>query len=151
MIFDLYCGTGTIGIILAKEGSKLLGVEISQSAVESARKNAERNGVFAEFVCLDAQKALDDESLLSKKPDVIIIDPPRKGCGEESARKISDFKADRIVYISCNPQTLARDLVEFEKCGYKPEKAVGVDLFPRTGHVESVVLLCRQQQKTYQK
>ena len=143
-VFDLYCGTGTIGIIMAEENVKLVGVEISKEATIDASFNASKNGVDGEFVCLDAGEALDTPRLAEKKPDVIIIDPPRKGCGEDAARKISSFGASRIVYISCNPQTLARDLVTFKECGYAPEKAVGVDLFPRTGHVECCVLLCRE-------
>ncbi len=142
-VFDLYCGTGTIGIILAEKDTKLVGVEICKQAAIDAADNAKRNGVSGEFICLDAECALDSETLLSKKPDVIIIDPPRKGCGTASAEKIAAFGARTIVYISCNPQTLARDLEKFAECGYHAEKAVGVDLFPRTGHVETVVLLCR--------
>ncbi|MBR5554015.1 MAG: 23S rRNA (uracil(1939)-C(5))-methyltransferase RlmD [Clostridia bacterium] len=143
VVFDLYCGTGTIGIIMAEDDVKLVGVEISKEATIDAAHNAKENGVDAEFVCLDAGEALDTPRLKEKHPDVIIIDPPRKGCGEEAAKKISSFGADRIVYISCNPQTLARDLVTFKACGYSAEKAVGVDLFPRTGHVESIVSLKR--------
>jgi len=140
-VFDLYCGTGTIGIILAEKGIKLVGVEISKDAVKDASENAKLNGIDAEFICLDTGEALNTERLLNKKPDVIIIDPPRKGCGDDAVEKISSFGANRIVYISCNPQTLARDLVKFKSCGYEAEKAVGVDLFPRTGHVECVVKL----------
>ena len=143
VVFDLYCGTGTIGIIMAEENVKLVGVEISKEATIDAAYNAQQNGVDGEFVCLDAGEALDTPRLAEKKPDVIIIDPPRKGCGDDAARKISSFGASRIVYISCNPQTLARDLVTFKECGYEATKAVGVDLFPRTRHVECVVRLCR--------
>lgn len=142
-VFDLYCGTGTIGIILAEKGVKLVGVEISKEATIDAAENAKRNGIDAEFICLDTGEALNSERLLNKKPDVIIIDPPRKGCGDDAVEKIASFGAKRIVYISCNPQTLARDLVKFKECGYKAKDAVGVDLFPRTGHVETVVKLCR--------
>ena len=141
VVFDLYCGTGTIGIIMAEEDVKLVGVEISKEATIDAAFNAKINGIDAEFVCLDTGEALDTPRLSDKKPDVIIIDPPRKGCGDEAARKISSFGAERIVYISCNPQTLARDLVTFKECGYEATKAVGVDLFPRTGHVETIVSL----------
>lgn len=143
-VFDLYCGTGTIGIILAEKGVKLVGVEISREAAANAAENAKINGVDAEFICLDAGEALNSPRIAEKKPDVILIDPPRKGCGDEAAEKIASFGAGRIVYISCNPQTLARDLAKFTECGYKAVRAVGVDLFPRTGHVETVVLLQRQ-------
>ena len=145
VVFDLYCGTGTIGIIMAEEDVKLVGVEISKDATVDAAYNAGENGIDAEFVCLDAGEALDTPRLKEKNPDVIIIDPPRKGCGEEAAKKIASFGAERIVYISCNPQTLARDLVTFKTCGYEARTAVGVDLFPRTGHVETVVLLSREK------
>ncbi len=143
-VFDLYCGTGTIGIILAEPDTHLVGVEICERAAKDAAENAERNGICGEFICLDAESALDSEKLLSKKPDVIIIDPPRKGCGTDAVAKIAAFDARTVVYISCNPQTLARDLEKFAECGYHAEKAVGVDLFPRTGHVECVVRLCRE-------
>lgn len=144
VVFDLYCGTGTIGIIMAEEDVKLVGVEISKEATVDAAYNAKKNGIDAEFICLDTGEALDTPRLKEKNPDVIIIDPPRKGCGEDAAKKIASFGARRIVYISCNPQTLARDLVTFKERGYVPEKAVGVDLFPRTGHVETVVCLSRK-------
>lgn len=142
-VFDLYCGTGTIGIILAEKGVKLVGVEISREAVENAAENAKINGVDAEFICLDAGEALNSPRIFGKNPDVVVIDPPRKGCGDEAAEKIASLGAGRIVYISCNPQTLARDLVKFSECGYNAERAAGVDLFPRTGHVETVVLLSK--------
>jgi len=141
VVFDLYCGTGTIGIILAQPGVKLVGVEISPDAVRDAAQNAAINGVDAEFICLDADEALDTPRLREKHPDVIVIDPPRKGCGPDAAKKIAAFGARTVVYISCDPHTLARDLVTFAECGYAAQKAVGVDLFPRTGHVETVVLL----------
>lgn len=144
-LFDLYCGTGTIGIILAENGVKLIGVEISKDATVDAAENAKLNQADAEFICLDAGEALDTPRLREKKPDIIVIDPPRKGCGDDAAEKIASFGAKRIVYISCNPQTLARDLVKFSECGYTAEKAVGVDLFPRTGHCECVVLLCHNE------
>lgn len=143
-IFDLYCGTGTIGICAAKQGVKLVGVEISPDAVRNASHNAEINGVDAEFVCLDAGEALNTAKLRAYHPDVIFVDPPRKGCGDEAVERICSFGAKTVVYISCNPQTLARDLVKFSQLGYRAEKAVGVDLFPRTGHVETVVCLSRQ-------
>lgn len=141
VLFDLYCGTGTIGIIFAENGAHLIGVETVKDAVEDAAQNARRNGVDAEFLCLDAASALDHALLAEKKPDVIVIDPPRKGCGSDTVKKISAFGASRIVYISCDPHTLARDLADFVSHGYDPKTAVGVDLFPRTAHVETVCLL----------
>lgn len=143
LVFDLYCGTGTIGICAAKKGVRLVGVEISPDAVRDADKNAKTNGVDAEFICLDAGEALNTKRLRELHPDVIFIDPPRKGCGDDAVERICSFDAKTIVYISCNPQTLARDLVKFSQLGYRAEKAVGVDLFPRTGHCECVIKLSR--------
>lgn len=140
-ILDLYCGTGTIGICLAKPGCKLYGVEISAEAVNDAKFNAVANGVDGDFLCLDAGEALNSERIRALSPDVIILDPPRKGCGDEAVERVASFGAQRIVYISCDPATLARDLKRFSELGYEAQKAVGVDMFPRTGHVEGVVLL----------
>ena len=142
-LLDLYCGTGSVGISIAKKDTKLIGVEIVPQAAKDAEFNSKQNGLDGKFLCLDATNALDDERLESLHPDVITIDPPRKGCGTESAAKIASLGAKRIVYISCDPATLARDLAEFDKCGYKALVAEGVDMFPRTGHVETVVLLSR--------
>ncbi|MCR5352711.1 MAG: 23S rRNA (uracil(1939)-C(5))-methyltransferase RlmD [Clostridiales bacterium] len=142
-LLDLYCGTGTVGICIAEKDTRLFGVDIVQSAVDDASFNASQNGINARFFRIDAQKSLDDGRLADILPDVITIDPPRKGCGIESARKIASFGAKRIVYISCDPATLARDLAEFEKCGYVSVCAEAVDMFPRTGHVETVVLMSR--------
>ena len=144
-ILDLYCGTGTIGICLAMDGCKLYGVEITPEAVNDAKFNARANGVDAEFICLDAGEALNSERIKGLSPDVIILDPPRKGCGDEAVERIASFGSERIVYISCDPATLARDLKRFDELGYKAEKVVGVDMFPRTGHVESVVCLSREK------
>ena len=150
-LLDLYCGTGTVGICIAESSTRLIGVEIVPEAVTDAKYNAEKNGINAEFICLDAEKALDDERLYELCPDVITLDPPRKGCGEEAARKIAKMGAKRIVYISCDPATLARDLAEFDRCGYKAERAEAVDMFPRTGHVETVVLLSQRRPDDYVK
>lgn len=143
-LLDLYCGTGSVGISIARPDTRLYGVEIVPQAVEDAAYNAAQNGLQADFLCLDAGNALDDARLKALCPDVITVDPPRKGCGLEAVRKIAALNAERIVYISCDPATLARDLAEFEVCGYRAEKAEGVDMFPRTGHVETVCLLSRK-------
>ena len=145
-LLDLYCGTGTIGICLcaSKPGCRLAGVEISQDAVRDAAYNAAANGVEGEFICLDAGEALNSERVKAVRPDVVILDPPRKGCGVEAVRRICTLGMKRIVYISCDPATLARDLAEFSKLGFTVLDAVGVDMFPRTGHVETVVLLSRE-------
>ena len=142
-IFDFYCGIGTIGIILAKPGSNLVGVEISKAAAESAIFNAKLNNVNEKFICLDADEALDKINFSQYKPDVIILDPPRKGCGKDAVEKIARLGAEKIVYISCNPATLARDAAVFETLSYKVERVQGVDLFPRTGHVETVALMTK--------
>lgn len=144
-VLDLYCGTGTIGICLAKEDCKLYGVEIEPDAVTDAFYNAKKNGINAEFICLDAGEALNSERIRSLSPDVIILDPPRKGCGDEAVRRIASFGAERLVYISCDPATLARDLKTFATLGYCAKKVIGVDMFPRTGHVECCVLLCLEE------
>lgn len=146
-VLDLYCGTGTIGICLAKNGCKLYGVEIEPKAVIDACFNAKTNKVDAEFICLDAGEALNSDRVRSLSPDVIILDPPRKGCGNEAVERITSFGAERIVYISCDCATLARDLKQFDLLGYRTEKVIGVDMFPRTGHVECCVLLCRNDNK----
>ncbi len=143
-VLDLYCGTGTIGICLAKEGCKLYGVEIEPDAVTDAKYNAKVNKTDADFICLDAGEALNSERIKNLSPDVIILDPPRKGCGSEAVERIASFGAERIVYISCDCATLARDLKQFEALGYTTKNVIGVDMFPRTGHVECCVLLCRK-------
>ena len=150
-LLDLYCGTGTIGICLcaSKPGCRLAGVEISQDAVRDAAYNAAANGVEGEFICLDAGEALNSERVKAVRPDVVILDPPRKGCGVEAVRRICTLGMKRIVYISCDPATLARDLAEFSKLGYAVRDAVGVDMFPRTGHVETVCLLSKLNAKQH--
>lgn len=140
-VLDLYCGTGTIGICLAKDNCKLYGVEIEPDAVTDAKYNAKTNRVNGEFLCLDTGEALNSERIKNLSPDVIILDPPRKGCGEEAVERIASFGAERIVYISCDCATLARDLKQFDTLGYTAVKVVGVDMFPRTGHVETIALL----------
>ena len=132
-----------MGISIARPDTRLYGVEIVADAVKDASFNAKANGIDADFLCLDAAHALDDERLKEIRPQVITVDPPRKGCGIEAVRKIASLGAERIVYISCDPATLARDLAEFEACGYKAVTAEGVDMFPRTGHVETVCLLSK--------
>ena len=146
ILVDLYCGTGTIGLSMAKKAGKLVGVEIVEGAVKCARENAERNGVKnAEFYCGDASSR---EMILQctggKTPDVVVIDPPRKGSTKELVECLSSLAVRKIVYVSCNPDTLARDCAWFAEEGYHIGEVQPVDLFPRTGHVESVVCLTRQ-------
>jgi len=139
MIFDLYSGTGTIAQILAPVAKKVVGVEIVAEAVEAAKENAELNGLNnCEFIAGDVLKVIDD---IKDKPDLIVLDPPRDGIHPKALQKIIDFGVDRIVYISCKPTSLARDLVILQEQGYRVEKACAVDMFPQTVHVETVVLL----------
>ena len=128
------------------KAGKVIGIEIVESAVECAKKNARTNGIKnAEFFCADAS---DPEVILKvsggKCPDVVVIDPPRKGSTRELAECLAGLGVPRIVYVSCNPDTLARDCTYFAELGYKIGDVTPVDMFPRTGHVESVVCLTRK-------
>lgn len=143
-LIDLYCGIGTVGLCIAKENNKLIGIEVVPEAIESAKQNAGINSFNnAEFIAADAAKATEILKSKGVKADCVIVDPPRKGCDEETIKNIVSFNPSRVVYISCNPATLARDLVLFENLGFKAEKATAADMFPRTAHVETVVLLSR--------
>ncbi len=143
-LVDLYCGTGTIGLSMAHKVKNLIGVEIIPQAVEDAGKNAELNGISnAEFICADAAQAAAKLVERNIRPDCIILDPPRKGCDTELIGTVSQMQPERIVYVSCDPATLARDLKRFSEHGYYVRKAVPVDMFPRTGHVETVVLMTK--------
>ena len=141
MIFDLYSGTGTIAQILASVARKVVGVEIVEEAVEAARVNARLNGLDnCFFLAGDVLKVIDE---LQDKPDLIVLDPPRDGIHPKALQKIIDFGVEKIVYISCKPTSLARDLEMLQGRGYRVEKCVGVDMFPGTGHVECVVLMSK--------
>lgn len=141
-LLDLYCGTGTIGLSMASGVRRLIGVEIIPQAVHDARTNAAFNKIYnAEFICADASEAAAQLSRRDLKPDCIVIDPPRKGCDSELIKTISEMNPGRIVYVSCDPATLARDIKAFSSYGYSVLKAVPVDMFPRTTHVETVVLM----------
>lgn len=144
-LLDLYCGAGTIGLSMAKKVKKLIGVEIIPEAIEDAKVNAEINDIDnAEFICGDAPEAakiLKDRGI---KPDVIIVDPPRKGCAADLLDTIDEMNPKRLVYISCDPATLARDCAILKEKGFEVQKVTPVDMFPRTSHVETVVLLSRE-------
>ena len=143
VIYDLYTGTGTIAQMLSPVASKVIGVEIVAEAVEAAKKNAAQNGLTnCEFIADDVLKALDNIEI---KPDFIVLDPPRDGIHPKALEKIIDYGVDRMVYISCKPTSLARDLVTLQERGYKVEKCCCVDMFPNTGHVETVVLLSHKK------
>ena len=145
VLLDLYCGTGTIGLTMADAVKELIGVEIVPQAVEDAKLNAQINGIDnARFICADAAKAAAQLKNENLRPDVIVVDPPRKGCGEEVVRIIGDMAPERVVYVSCNPATLARDTQYFAAVGYKVIRVTPVDMFPRTPHVETVCLLSRK-------
>lgn len=145
VLLDLYCGTGTIGLSMAHKAKKLVGVEIVPKAIEDAKENAKINGVDnARFICGDAAKAAETLKSEGLTPDVIIIDPPRKGCDKSLIKTISEMNPKRVVYVSCDPATLARDLAVFGELGFKAQEATPVDMFPRTSHVECVTWLIRQ-------
>ncbi len=140
-ILDLYCGTGTIGLSMANKVKSLIGVEIIPEAIEDAKTNANINTIDnARFICGDASLAAEKLQAEGIKPQVIILDPPRKGCAEELLKTVTEIAPKRIVYVSCDPATLARDAERLEKLGYKANEVTPVDMFPRTAHVESVCL-----------
>ncbi len=149
-LLDLYCGTGTIGLTMAGDCKELIGVEIIPQAIENAKKNAEANGITnARFICDDASgaaKTLFDEGI---RPDVVILDPPRKGCSADVIDTVVNMSPDRVVYVSCDPSTLARDCRIFEDKGYEVAELCAVDMFPRTVHVETVVLLSQRRPDTH--
>ncbi|MBQ8572014.1 MAG: 23S rRNA (uracil(1939)-C(5))-methyltransferase RlmD [Ruminococcus sp.] len=144
VLLDLYCGTGTIGLSMANKAKSLIGVEIVPKAIYDAKNNSKANGIKnARFIGGDAAKAAETLRFEGLTPDVIIIDPPRKGCDKSLIKTISDFNPNRVVYVSCDPATLARDLAVFAELGFKAHEVTPVDMFPRTAHVESVVRLSR--------
>jgi 23S rRNA (uracil-5-)-methyltransferase RumA len=141
IIYDLYCGTGTIAQIIAPIANKVIGVEIVEEAVAAAKENAARNRlVDCEFIAGDVLKVLDD---ITEKPDLIILDPPREGINPKALKKIINYGVKHMIYVSCKPTSLARDLEIFAEGGYYVQRAVAVDQFPWTNHVETVVLLTK--------
>ncbi len=146
-ILDLYCGAGTIGLSMADKANSIIGVEIIPEAVKDAEFNARLNGIEnARFICGDAAAAAEELAKERIKADVVIVDPPRKGCSKELIEIIANsFSPERVVYVSCDPATLARDIKLFSECGYKLNEYTPCDLFPRTAHVETVAYLSRQK------
>ena len=145
VIFDLYSGTGTIAQILAPVAKKVIGVEIVGEAVEAAKKNAGLNGLSnCDFIAGDVLKVLDT---IPEKPDFIVLDPPRDGVHPKALKKIIDYGVERMVYISCKPTSLARDLMVLQASGYRVEQACCVDLFAWSGNVETVCLLSNRKSK----
>ncbi len=142
VVFDLYCGTGSISLYTASKAGKVLGIENVEAAVRDAKENAELNGaVNAEFICGDAEKVVPEMYAEGILADVVIVDPPRKGCDRRLLETIGEMKPERIVYVSCNPATLARDLGILNSMGYEVKEIQPVDMFPHTYHVECVVRL----------
>ena len=149
-VLDLYCGTGTIGLSMAKNAGRVIGVEIVEQAVEDAKKNAAENGIGnAEFLCADAAKAADLLKDRGVRPDVVVLDPPRKGCDPALIGTVAQMAPARVVYVSCDPATLARDLKLFAQYGFKTMEVTPVDMFPRTAHVECCCLLESVQSVIY--
>ena len=143
-VIDAYCGTGTIGLTMADIAKEIIGVEVNSDAIKDAKENAKLNGVKnAKFFNADAGDFMYDLAKKGEKIDVVIIDPPRAGCSMKFLKSLLTLSPKRIVYISCNPETQARDLITLTKNGYKVTKIQPVDLFPHTNHVESVVCLKR--------
>lgn len=143
-VLDAYCGTGTIGLCASDHIARLVGVELNADAVRDAKENARRNGVKnAAFICEDAGRYMVKQAREGNAPDVVIMDPPRAGSDMSFLRSLLTLGPKKIVYVSCNPETLARDLAVLCSGGYRAETAVPVDMFPCTEHVETVVLLSK--------
>ena len=142
LVVDAYCGIGTIGIIASKAAGKVIGVELNQDAVRDAVNNAKMNGIEnIRFYCNDAGRFLVNMAEQGEKADVVIMDPPRSGSTEEFMDAVGKLGAEKVVYVSCNPETLARDVRYMKKMGYRAVEAWLVDMFPGTVHVESVVMM----------
>ena len=147
-MLDLYCGVGTITLAMAKAAGRVIGVEVVEQAVEDAKENARRNGCDnAEFFCGDAGKAalsLEEQGI---HPDVVVVDPPRKGLNADTIEALTRMAPKRIVYVSCDPATLARDVALLKERGYRLKNAQAADLFPRCSHVESIVTMLREEER----
>ena len=141
-VFDLYCGAGTISLYAAKYVKKVIGVEVIAQAVENAKRNAEINNIEnAEFHVGNAEDVAKELG----KADIVIVDPPRKGCDDKLLETINSISPEKVVYVSCNPATLARDMKILNGYGYNVQKIQPIDMFPRTAHVETVCLLRRSK------
>jgi len=143
-VLDLYCGIGTITLCLAKKAKQVIGVEVIPEAIADAKENAQRNEIEnVEFFCGDAADIAVKLATEGVRPDVVTVDPPRKGLAEEVIVSIVEMEPKRLIYVSCNPATMGRDIERFAKRGYQAIRVEAVDLFPRTIHVETVVLMSR--------
>ena len=144
-VFDLYCGVGSISLYMAKKAGKVIGVEIVPSAIENAKENARLNGINnTEFYCGDCTEVVDSLISQGEKADVVVVDPPRKGCDEKLLQLINKISPERLVYVSCNSATLGRDLSVLKDFGYALKRCCAVDLFPQSTHCEAVALLRKQ-------
>jgi len=144
-VLDLYCGAGTITEVMARRAKEAVGAEIVPEAIEDAKENARRNGLDnVRFFCGDASAVAADFAARGMRPDVICVDPPRKGLAPEVVDAVVAMAPERVVYVSCDPATLGRDVRRFADHGYRAVRAAAVDLFPRTAHVETVVLMTRK-------
>ncbi|MDE6259543.1 MAG: 23S rRNA (uracil(1939)-C(5))-methyltransferase RlmD [Oscillospiraceae bacterium] len=153
-VVELYCGIGTISLTLAERAKRVIGVEVVPQAVKDAKENARRNGLEGKthFECGDAGDLAAKLEQEGVRPDVVVVDPPRKGLASEVVDTVAKMAPDRVVYVSCDPATLARDVKRFGALGYVPTRAEAVDLFPRTAHVETVALLsCKPSQSCHYK
>ena len=145
LVLDMYCGVGTITLAMASAAGKVIGVEVIQQAVEDAKDNARRNGIEnAQFLCADAGAAALELEKQGIRPDVVVVDPPRKGLNADAIEAMHRMNPRRIVYVSCDPATLARDVALLKQRGYKLQTAMAADLFPRCSHVESICCLVRE-------
>ena len=149
-VLDLYCGAGTITLALSDHAKKVLGAEIVPEAIDDARENAARNGVKnAEFFCGDASDVAKKLARENLRPDVITVDPPRKGLAADVVESITEMQPGRVVYVSCDSATMARDVKRLADLGYTAQRACAVDMFPRADHIETVVLLSHKKADSY--
>ena len=147
-VIDAYCGTGTISLCLAKKAKRVIGIEIVKPAIEDAKKNAKKNHMEnTEFYAADAGKFMPQLYRKGLVPDVIVMDPVRAGCSEEVLKAAAGMNPKRIVYVSCNPATFARDAKILKSEGYEIKEVQPVDMFPQTMHVETVALMIRGKSK----
>ena len=143
-VFDLYCGIGTLGLALAGDAGELWGLEVAPEAVADAKRNAERNGIAnARFRAGDARRTIRPLLEEAGRPDLVVVDPPRAGLSKKVVRRVIECEAARIVYVSCNPTTLAPDAAQLGEAGYRLRRVKPVDMFPQTPHIECVALLER--------
>ena len=144
-VLDLYCGAGTITQVMAAKAGRVIGGEIVPEAIENAKAAARRNGIEnVEFICGDASQIAAELAHKGLRPDVITVDPPRKGLAPDVIDTIARMAPEKVVYVSCDPGTLGRDVKRFAEHGYAVQRACAVDLFPRTANVETVVLLQKE-------